>query len=116
MRRCNANDGHVVGNYDKEDRIEILSSDKARVKALFGKPIDAWVNRNPAASGFGQEIRDAENARAVFEMVDVSYRYNKEQDALVLTSETRGSRPLEYIGGDMMDYQQWTLRSYLLQK
>lgn len=107
--------GIWLGIYDKNDRIEILSADKARVKALFGKPIDAWVNRNPAASGFGQEIRDAENALATFEMVDVTYRYDKENDALVFKSETRGSRTLEYIGGDMMDDKR-TLRSYLLQK
>lgn len=107
--------GIWLGIYDKNDRIEILSADKARVMALFGKPIDVWVNRSPAASDFGQEIRDAENALATFEMVDVTYSYDKENDALVFESETRGSRRLEYIGGDMMD-EKGTMRSYLLQK
>jgi hypothetical protein len=48
-------------------------------------------------------------------MVDVTYSYDKENDALVFESETRGSRRLEYIGGDMMD-EKGTMRSYLLQK
>lgn len=107
--------GIWLGIYDKNDRIEILSADKAKVMALFGKPIDVWLNRNPAASDFGQGIRDAENALATFEMVDVTYRYDKENDSLVFESETRGSRTLEYIGGDMMD-EKGTMRSYLLQK
>jgi hypothetical protein len=108
--------GTWLGISDKNDRIEILSGDKARVTALFGQPIDAWVNRNPAASGFGQEIRDAENALATFEMVDVTYTYDKENEALVFESEARGSRTLWYIGGDMMDDKRSTTRSYLLQK
>lgn len=107
--------GVWLGIYDKNDRIEILSGNEARVMALFGKPIDVWVNKNKAASEFGQLIRDAENALATYEMVDVTYKYDKKNETLIFKSENRGSRTLWYIGGDMMD-EKGTMRGYLLQK
>ena len=107
--------GVWLGIYDKNDRIEILSGDEAKVMALFGKPIDVWVNNNKATSEFWQQMQDAENALATYEMVDVTYKYDKKNEALIFKSETRGSRTLWYIGGDMMD-EKGTMRSYLLQK
>lgn len=107
--------GVWLGIYDKNDRIEILSGDEARVMALFGKPIDVWVNKNKATSEFWQQMQDAENALATYEMIDVTYKYDKKNETLIFKSETRGSRTLWYIGGDMMD-EKGTMRSYLLQK
>lgn len=104
------------GVYDPEDRIEILSSTRARVTALRGERIDIWLDTSPGVDEFNRQIKAARRALAQLEMVDVAYDYDARRNMLVFTSEARGSRELSYNRTDIIDDPGSALRAYLLQK
>jgi hypothetical protein len=106
--------GSWVGVYDKEDRIEILGGGRARVTALRGKPLDAWIKTAPALTDLGRQFDEAERALAQFEQVEV--RYSVDGATVTFTSETRGSRVLKRGGDDMLIDESSALRDYLWQK
>tara|TARA_R110002096_G_scaffold26689_4_gene82214 strand:- start:11 stop:382 length:372 start_codon:yes stop_codon:yes gene_type:complete len=109
-------EGVWLNMYDKDDRIVVTSSTEAKVTALFGQPLDAWLQTTPSQSNFGQQIADAKRALAVFELVNVTYTVNSETGEVTFSSDTRGSRTVVFNGGDMMDDPRFTMRGYLLQK
>lgn len=106
--------GDWIGIYDKDDRIEILGGGRARVTALRGKPLDAWIKTAPAATDLGRQFDEAERALAQFEMVEV--RYSVDGAAVTFTSDTRGSRVLRRGGDDVLIDESSALREYLWQR